>query len=638
VLTLLGYPARSWATMMQRLEALDLDFRWCTRWMGIERHLQDGLLHERQKDWLGQEKTPWQWWKESTTKRTQRLINEDATRKTEDLSAARQDIGADIYGLGNFSTTILTWSDTADEADMQVRQIQHTLTGLGFVAKREGDYGSRLPITTRLLQYLAPPHHTAAFLSTHPGNTIDNIRQSLQSTMTMAHLMPGLKAVWAGPEQDEHLQEPPWFLAHTETSSLVRMVSHVRDVGHHMLLGPTGSGKSTMLLFGIAQWLMYTRTQASIFDVGRTARLLTLLLGGEWIDLGAGTLPLQPLRNIDDPAEFRWALEWLLRMVERSGVAPTGIVQSYLAERLKQLAAQPANARTFSTLLRLCDDQTRRVEERVSKGTRDAQGLSHPDVHLRARVELQRDVQRALRPFTRGGEYGHLLDGVQETLLDSHLVVFEQKELLNTPRLLEPVSQFCFHITERRFSTNRPMQLVLEEAALVSILPQYKEKFDAWLMTTRKEGVSIAFVINSLQQAAQLGLGLLTEENCPARFYFPNSEALTPHTAKVYDLFGLTHEEMRLIATARPYHDMYYVCREYGRRLFHLNLSPFIRDCLARNDDADHALMDDILHKEGREGFAAGWLRHHGYAEEATVVEQHRTGEMPCPSRGSSVC
>jgi len=528
VLTLLGYPGKSWATMMQRLEALGVNFRWCMRWSGIEKHLQDGILHERQKDWLGQEKTPWQWWKESTTKRPQRLMNEDATRKTEDLSAARQDVGADIYGLGNFSTTLLTWADTADAADMQSRQIQHTLQGLGFVVKREGDYGSRLPIATWLLSYLAPPHHTAAFLSTQPGNTMDNIRQSLQNTLTVAHLLPGLRAAWPGPEQDNYLQEPPWFLAHTDTSSLVRIVNHVGDVGHYMALGPTGSGKSTFLLFGVAQWLMYKHTQATIFDVGRTARLLTLLLGGDWIDLASGSFPLQPFRHIDNPLEYRWVLEWLLRIVERSGVAITGTVQTYLAERLKQLALRLPNERTFTTLVRLCDDQTRRVEERVTKGTRDAQGISHPDPYLRARVELHRDVQRALRPFVRGGEYGHLLDGVEDTILDNHLVVFEQKRLLNTPRLLEPVIQYAFHLTERRFSTNRPMNLIIEEATLVALLPQYKEKFDAWLMTVRKEGVSIGFVINSLQQTAQLGVGLLTEENCPARFYFPNPEATVP--------------------------------------------------------------------------------------------------------------
>jgi hypothetical protein len=36
---------------------------------------------------------------------------------------------------------------------------------------------------------------------------------------------------------------------------------------------------------------------------------------------------------------------------------------------------------------------------------------------------------------------------------------------------------------------------------------------------------------------------------------------------------------------------------------------------IARNDAEDHRLIDEILQKEGREGFLEGWLRHHGYAE-----------------------
>jgi hypothetical protein len=44
--------------------------------------------------------------------------------------------------------------------------------------------------------------------------------------------------------------------------------------------------------------------------------------------------------------------------------------------------------------------------------------------------------------------------------------------------------------------------------------------------------------------------------------------------------------------------------------------SRFILDCIARNTAEDHRLMDEILQKEGREGFRGGWLRHHGYEEE----------------------
>jgi hypothetical protein len=62
-----------------------------------------------------------------------------------------------------------------------------------------------------------------------------------------------------------------------------------------------------------------------------------------------------------------------------------------------------------------------------------------------------------------------------------------------------------------------------------------------------------------------------------------------------------------------------YELREVGQRPFSLRFSRFILDCLARNTAEDHRLMDELLQKEGPEGFAAAWLRHHGYQDK---VEQ----------------
>jgi hypothetical protein len=55
--------------------------------------------------------------------------------------------------------------------------------------------------------------------------------------------------------------------------------------------------------------------------------------------------------------------------------------------------------------------------------------------------------------------------------------------------------------------------------------------------------------------------------------------------------------------------------------VFSLPFTPFELDCLARNTDEDHALIDTILAQEGREGFAAGWLRACGWEDEACAVE-----------------
>jgi type IV secretion system protein VirB4 len=617
ILTLTGYPRKSWATMMQRLEALPLPLRWVTRWSGIEPHRQDTLLERTQEDWLGQEKKFGHRLEKGFTERAERLTNSDATRKLEELDFARQDVGAGFYGLGRFNTTVVTWAPATDAVERQADQVQHTLETLGFLVRREGDYGARTRMGTWCLQWLAPPYHSAAFLGAVPGNRTEGLaRATLNTTLALSHLCPGLRTLWAGPEQDAHLQQPPWFLAHTETTSLARICHYVRDVGHSLLLGNTGAGKSTFVGFAMAQWLLYPTTQGTIFDVGRSARLLTLLCQGLWVDLGARTVPLQPLRDLDQPGELRWCLEWLYGICQRAGIAEThGLVQQYLKERLDDVAGLPKDQRTLSALLHACEAHSARVEPHAYT-RRDIHGLAQADERLLTRLELQRAVQRALRPFCTGGEYGGVLDGVQAGLLDSVLVTFEHGGLVKTPRLLEAVSQYCFHLTERRFDTRKPMWIVAEEAPLLCLMPGAKEQIDAWLLTIRKAGGSLALVINSLQQAARLGTGVLSDENCPTRWYFPNVEALTPQTGQVYDLFGLTAEEKRLIATARPYSDIYYVCRERARRMIHLPLSRRILTLVARNADEDHELMDKLLERHGPAGFAAAWLHEHDEHEE----------------------
>ena len=364
-----------------------------------------------------------------------------------------------------------------------------------------------------------------------------------------------------------------------------------------------------------------------MFDVDKSARLITLLLGGQWLDVGGGQVQLQPLRHIDEAHERGWAHQWLLNIVEAAGVPLTGLVQEYLERRLADIAQLPPARRTLHALLQCCEDHTRKVESRVSAGRRDANGLAQPDPDIRRRVELQRDVQRAIRPLTREGEYGFLLDGDHEDLSTTHLYTFEQSALLTYGRLVSPVIQYLFHFVERRLSTERPMRILMEEAALVATRPLYKDKFDEWLMTIRKKGGGVGFVINSLKQTLNLGLGsLLTDANCPTRFYFPNAAALEPETAKMYEQFGLTPAEMKLLATARPYRDVYFSCREIGKRLFHLRFSPFILDCISRNTTQDHALIDEILAREGPEGFAGGWFLHHGYHEEAAACRNGNGG------------
>jgi type IV secretion system protein VirB4 len=601
--SLRGYPATSSVGVMRTLEALDFDFRWCTRWLGMEKHLQEGMLRRRQQAWVGNERSAMDHMAESVSHQPTRTRNTDATNKADEVDAARQEVGADFLAYGQFTSTITVWDAEPDMADDKVRMVRDACERQGFTLTRERQ------------------HATAAWLSSHPGNRLDNVRRTPQHSLTLSHLCPGLTASWPGPDRDAFLQAGPWFYALTDGRSVQRIVNHVRDVGHHLVLGATGAGKSTLANFLRLSWMQYPHAQAKLFDLDGHGRLLTLLLGGSWYDLGSPTLRFQPLRRIDDPLSRGLAVQWLLDLLEEYQIGITAPVQAYLGTNLDKLVRLPPDERTLSRLVTLMADGSRETELKARAGRIDAQGISHPDVELRQLVTLHAECRTAIKRWTVEGEFGGMFDGTTDVFDTNPIQTFELRDLLRRPRVLGAVLRYLIPQLELQMSTERPMLLQLDDAAIPWAVPKIKEASNEWLMTTRKKAVSLGFMSHSLEQIFSSPLGVLLEEGCPTRFFLPNPSALEPKIHRIYAELGLTDGAIRTIATARPQRDVYYACTELGQRVFHLPLSPLLLDCLARNRAEDHQVMETLLAQEGREGFAAAWLRHHGHTQEAQDVE-----------------
>src|SRR5699024_6187948 len=71
------------------------------------------------------------------------------------------------------------------------------------------------------------------------------------------------------------------------------------DVGHSMIIGATGGGKSTYANFEIAQWLRHKNSQVFLFDKGYSGQLLCQAAGGVHYDLfSEATTSFQPLGGL----------------------------------------------------------------------------------------------------------------------------------------------------------------------------------------------------------------------------------------------------------------------------------------------------------------------------------------------------
>ncbi len=342
-----------------------------------------------------------------------------------------------------------------------------------------------------------------AWLGSLPGHVYANVRQPPISTLNLAHMIP-LSALWAGPETDRHFGAPPLFYAKTEGSTPFRFSLHVGDVGHTLIVGPTGAGKSVLLALMAMQFRRYARAQVFAFDFGGSIRAAAIAMGGDWQDLGtslyakeqagaAGSVFLQPLARIDEPAERNWAAEWLAAILIGEGVIVDPQVKDHLWSALSSLASAPVQERTLT-------------------------GLA---VLLQAH-----ELKQAIAPYCVGGPYGQLLDGESERLGDARIQAFETEGLTGSGAA-PAVLSYLFHRIEGRLDGS-PTLIIIDEGWLVLDSPAFAAQLREWLKTLRKKNASVIFATQSLADIETSSIAPAIIESCPTRIFLPNERAIEP--------------------------------------------------------------------------------------------------------------
>jgi type IV secretion system protein TrbE len=303
-----------------------------------------------------------------------------------------------------------------------------------------------------------------AWLGSLPGHVYANVRQPPLSTLNLAHMMP-LSAVWAGPERNEHLDGPPLLFAKTEGATPFRLSLHVGDVGHTLVVGPTGAGKSVLLALLALQFRRYPGARIFAFDFGGSIRAAALAMGGDWHDLGGALsddamqpVALQPLAAIDDAGERAWTAQWVAAILGREGVTVTPEAKEHLWSALGSLASAPLAERTLT-------------------------GLS---------VLLQSGaLKQALQPYCVGGPWGRLLDAEAEHLGETSVQAFETEGLIGTGAA-PAVLAYLFHRIEGRLDGS-PTLLIVDEGWLALDDPTFGAQLREWLKTLRKKNASVVF-------------------------------------------------------------------------------------------------------------------------------------------------
>jgi type IV secretion/conjugal transfer VirB4 family ATPase len=572
--TLTGFPALSRPGILDALNHEDFAYRWVTRFIALDKADATRALTRLRRQWFNKRKSVTALLREVMYNQPVQLLDSDADNKVADADSALQELGQDDVAFGYLTTTITVADADPARADEKLRAVERVVNGLGFAAKRE-----------RM-------NAVEAWLSSLPGHAYANVRQPLLHTLNLAHLMP-LSSVWAGPARNEHLGGPPLLFAQTSGSTPFRLSTHVGDVGHMLVVGPTGAGKSVLLSLLALQFRRYAEARVFIFDKGWSARAAVLAMGGVHHELGAVTDPegeslsFQPLRRIDEPGERSWAAEWLAGLLEHQRVALTPDIKDSLWSALLSLASAQPGERTLT-------------------------GLS---------LLLQSSALRsALRPYTLEGAFGALLDAAEDRLELADVHCFETETLMARPGAVPPVLNYLFHRLEEKFD-GRPAMLLLDEAWLFLDNPLFAARIREWLKVLRKKNVAVIFATQSLADISASAIAPAVVESCPQRIFLPNDRAVEPQARAAYESFGLNRRQVELVARATPKRD-YYLQSRRGNRLFDLALGPIALTICGASDPASQKLIDRILDEKRGEGFLARLLDARGLGWAAALLDQ----------------
>jgi type IV secretion system protein VirB4 len=562
-LTVLGFPSLTRPGILDALNHQDFAYRWVTRFVALDKTEATKTLTKLRRQWFSKRKSITALLREVLYNEPAQLLDSDADNKVVDADLALQALGGDHVAFGYLTTTITVMDEDRARADEMVRTVERIVNGMGFTCIRES------------------VNAVEAWLGSLPGHVYANVRQPLVHTLNLAHLVP-LSSVWAGPARNAHLDGAPLLYAETSGSTPFRLSTHVGDVGHMLIVGPTGAGKSVLLALLALQFRRYAGSQVYIFDKGYSARAAVLAMGGEHHALGPdGSLAFQPLRGIDDPAERSWATEWIGALFAHEKVIVTPEVKEAVWSTLTSLASAPVEERTLT-------------------------GLS---------VLLQSNaLKAALMPYTLDGPFGRLLDAAENRLALDDVQCFETEELMSQAGVVLPVLTYLFHRLEERFASlsetgekGRPTLLILDEAWVYLDNPIFAARIREWLKVLRKKNVAVVFATQSLADIAGSSIAPAIIESCPQRIFLANDRAIEPQARAAYERFGLNDRQIELIARATPKRH-YYLQSRRGNRLFELALGPVALAFCGTSDPASQTMIDRVLAEHGRDGFAAGFL------------------------------
>jgi type IV secretion system protein VirB4 len=356
-----------------------------------------------------------------------------------------------------------------------------------------------------------------AYWASLPGNSSFAVRKSTLNTLNIAsfasfHNYP------SGKRKGNHWGDAVTVF-NTVSGTPFFFSFHVRDVGHTMIIGPTGAGKTVLLNFLCAQSQKF-KGRLFFFDKDRGAEIFVRAINGNYMAPEvAEESGFNPFQLPDTNANRSFLIDLLKAMVTVDGekVSPEDIdkINEAVMGNYKLPKAQ-----------------------RKLRNIAPFMGIGGPG-SLAGRLAM----------WHSNGSHAKLFDNDEDVIdfSSNRTFGFEMGEMLRDKYAIGPVLLYLFHRIQSSLD-GRPTMIVLDEAWALIDNDIFAPKIKDWLKTLRKLNTAVIFATQSVEDAAKSSISDTLVQQTATQIFLPNLKA----TDIYKQVFMLSDREFSLVKTTDP--------------------------------------------------------------------------------------
>jgi type IV secretion/conjugal transfer VirB4 family ATPase len=501
VLSMKEPPGRTFAHLLEDLYTIPGECIACLEWRRLSSAQMRRDVHRRRRHFFNKRISLVNY-VAPDTKHDDMLVDDSASATVTQLGDLLTDMEVHGHFLGECSLTLVLY-------DQDRRTVERAAAEATKVMAAHD--GTLIEESYNLLN---------AWLSMVPGNSAHN-RRYLALLETNYADLSFLFGLDPGQPTSAHLGREALAVFETPYQTRYFFNLHVQDVGHTVVLGATGSGKSFLLNFLTLHAQQYDPLTV-IFDLGHSYRTLAARVQGSYLQLG-----LRPRDVRINPFAFDPTPEHL------------NFLQIFVRVLLEGADAY-----------RLSDAEDRELYDAI-------ENLYVLDREQRRLFTLANLLPRALAArlstWVEGGRYAELFDHVDDTLSVHRFQVFDFEAMRSYPALLEPLLFYVLHrVTAHLDDPAEAGHLklcVMDEAWRFIQHDRLRAYIEEALKTWRKRNAAMLLATQTIDDFASADLLRTVVESCPTKLLLANPAL---DRARYAELFQLTGRELDVLVDLVP--------------------------------------------------------------------------------------